>query len=49
MENIATADRKSIHKSKPIFISWLKTDDGLGIIPKFIYKPQGVERLLRNT
>jgi hypothetical protein len=49
MENIATVDRKSIQKSKPIFISWLRTDDGLEIIPKFNYKPQGFERLSRYT
>jgi hypothetical protein len=47
MENIATASRKSIHKSKPIFISWLRTDDDLEIIPKFNYKPRGFEGLLR--
>ena len=48
-ENIPTEDRKCIHKSKPIFISWYRIDDGLGIIPKFNYKPQGFERLSRYT
>ena len=48
-ENIATEDRKCILKSKPIFISWHRIDDGLGIIPKFNYKPQGFERLSRYT
>jgi len=47
MENEATVDRKCIHKRKPIFISWVRIDDGLGIIPKFNYKPEGFERLSR--
>jgi hypothetical protein len=48
-EKAATEDRKSIHKNKHIFISWLRIDDGLEIIPKFNYRPQGFERLSRYT